>query len=236
MKKYGFFCVFFLLILSLVTSCLGDSGQKIFMGNYPGVVVKRNDSVKIHLKGGDVVYSSLISADVDDGDGVLIDFSLDYSLPINADSGKVKGFLTVDVSSLTPVPGHDLLAFRTDTSAVLPHEHTLASIQQRNAFILNRFFLFTEHRSDTLPLHFELSYDPDQVITDKVYDLFLRVAKEVESPSALQLKTQYNTFNISDLSHRETDSLLFRIHYVTGFNKDSTQISWVATPIYRFAL
>jgi hypothetical protein len=236
MKNYGLFGVLFLLLLSMGVSCLGDSGQKIFMGNYPGVVVKRNDSVKIHLKGGDVLYSSRISADVDDGECVLIDFALDYGLPENSDSGRVKGFLTADISNVTPVPAHELQAVWTDTSTVLPYEQTLASVQQRNAFNLNRFFLFTEHRSDTLPLRFELSYDPGQVRTDRVYDLFLRLTKEMESPAVTQPKTQYNAFDLSGLSRRETDSLLFRINYVSGFNKDSTQISWGATPVYRFAL
>jgi hypothetical protein len=235
MKKYGLFCAA-LTLLSLVTACLGDSGQKVSMGNYPGVVIKRNDSVKIHLRGNDVVYSPRIATSVDDGDCVIIDFSLDYGRPENADSGRIKGFLTVDVSNVSLVPRQEMNTSLTDTSLMLPNEHTLASIQQRNVFILNRFFLFTEHRGDTLPLHFDLSFDPEQVPADKVYDLFLRVTKNTEAPAATQPNIQYNAFNLTDLRNRETDSLIFRINYVQSFSRDSTQINWGVTPVYRFGL
>jgi hypothetical protein len=217
-------------------SCLGDSGQKIAMGNYPGVVMKRNDSIKIHLKGNDVVYSSRINATLEDGDCVIIDFSLDYGLPENSDSGRTKGFYTVDISAITPVPGQSMRSLLTDTSGVLPNEHTIASVQQRNAFILNRFFLFTEHRADTLPLYFDLSCNPEQIATDGVYDLFLRVTKNIESSAAAQPAIQYNAFDLTDLSNRANDSLRFRINYVQSFNRDSTQINWGVTPVYRFAL
>jgi hypothetical protein len=233
MEKFSWLAV---LSLLFVISCLGDSGQKIAMGNYPGVVMKRNDSVKIHLKGNDVVYSPQINATVEDGDCVIIDFSLDYAIPENSDSGKAKGFYTVDISNVTFVPDHGMRNLLTDTSAILPNEHTIASVQQRSAFILNRFFLFTEHRADTLPLYFELSCNSEQIATDGVYDLFLRVTKDIESSAVAQPTTQYNAFNLTDLSNRVNDSLRFRINYAQGFNRDSTQINWGVTPIYRFAL
>jgi hypothetical protein len=233
MKKFSWLTV---LLLLFVISCLSDSGQKIALGNYPGVVVKRNDSVKIHLKGNDVVYSPRISATVEDGNCVIIDFSLDYGIPENSDSGKVKGFYTVNISNVTLVPDHGMRSSLTDTSVILPNEHMITSVQQRSAFILNRFFLFTEHRADTLPLHFELSCNSELVSIDGVYDLFLRVTKDIESSAAAQPTTQYNAFNLTDLSNRTNDSLHFRINYVQGFNRDSTRINWGVTPIYRFAL
>jgi hypothetical protein len=236
MRKNAVFGVLFAILLPFVTSCLREGGQKVSMGNYPGVAIKRNDSIKIYLKGNDVVYSPRINSNVENEDCVIIDFILDYDKPENSDSGKIKGFLTVDISNVEFVPSHDLQTKLTDTAVILSGEHTIASVQQRNAFILNRFFLFTEHPADTLPLRFELSYDPYQATTDKVYDLFLRVTKIMESPYAPQLKTQYNAFNLTDLRNRETDSLIFRINYARGFNRDSTQIDWAATPIYRFAL
>ncbi|MDR1919691.1 MAG: hypothetical protein LBQ65_08615 [Tannerellaceae bacterium] len=236
MKKHSSLSVFFLLLLSFVSSCLSEDGQKIALGNYPGVVVKRNDSIKIYLKGHDVVYSPRAEANVDDGDCVILDFSLDYSKPENADSGKVKGYLTIEITNITPVPSQTLQSVLTDTSSVLPNEHTLASIQERNAFILNRFFLYSEHRSDTLPLRFNLSYDPSLPRMDKTYDLFLRVSKITDEGSGVQPNIQFNAFDLTDLSRNETDSLFFRINYVQGFNKDSTQINWSSTPVYRFSL
>ncbi|MDR1356072.1 MAG: hypothetical protein LBJ58_00185 [Tannerellaceae bacterium] len=236
MNKNALFGVLFALLFPFVTSCLREGGQKVLMGNYPGVAVKRNDSVKIHLKGNDVVYSPQVNSSIDDGDCVIIDFSLDFGTPENSDSGRLKGFLTVDISNVEYVPGHDLRSELTDTATILPGEHAVAAIQQRNIFILNRFFLFTEHSADTLPLRFELSYDPYRAVTDKVYDLFLRVTKISESAAAPQPKTQYNAFNLTDLANRTTDSIVFRINYARGFSRDSTQINWAVTPTYSFAL
>jgi hypothetical protein len=237
MKRHHIFCFFAVVIATLlIISCLSDSGQKISMGGYPGVVVKRNDSAKVYLKGHDVVYSSRINSNVNDGDCVIIDFSLDYGEPENSDSGRTKGFFTVDITHITSVPSQDILTILTDTSVVLPNEHTIASVQERNAFILNRFFLFTEHRDDTLPLHFELSYDPNQQRTNGIYELFFRVTKITEATPTAQPKVQYNAFNLTDLSKKEIDSLTFRINYVQSFNTDSTQINWVSGPVYRFAL
>ena len=199
--------------------------------------MKRNDSVKIHLKGHDVVYSSRInSTNVNDGACVIIDFSLDYGIPENSDSGRTKGFFTVDITQLRPVASQDLLAALTDTSAVLPNEHTIASMQERSALILNRFFLFTEHSNDTWPLHFELSYDPGRQKTNGIYELFFRVTKIPEATPAAQPKVQCNAFNLAELSKKETDSLIFRINYAQSFNMDSTQINWTSGPVYRFAL
>jgi hypothetical protein len=236
MKKYRSLYVFLPLLLSFITSCLSEDGQKISLGNYPGVVVKRNDSTKIYLKGHDVVYSPQANVNVDNGDCVILDFSLDYGKPENSDSGKVKGYLTIDISRITPVPSQSIHSVLTDTSAVLPNEHTLSSVQERNAFILNRFFLYTEHRSDTLPLSFNLSYDPNQARTDQTYDLFLRVSKIMDAASGAQPNIQYNAFDLTDLCRKETDSLFFRINYIQSFNKDSTQRNWSVTPVYRFPL
>jgi hypothetical protein len=238
MKRHTIlFCILAVVAMSLILSCLSDSGQKISMGGYPGVVMKRNDSVKIRLKGRDVIYSSRInSANVNDGDCVIVDFSLDYGASENSDSGRAKGFFTVDITQLTPVASQDLLATLTDTSLVLPNEHTIASVQQRSALILNRFFLFTEHRDDTLPLHFELSYDPVRQKTDGIYELFFRATKIPEAIPSAQPKLQYNAFNLTELSKKETDSLIIRINYVQSFNMDSTQINWTSGPVFRFAL
>ncbi|MDR2811096.1 MAG: hypothetical protein LBB84_11185 [Tannerellaceae bacterium] len=236
MKRYNIYGIFSLLALSAVTSCLSEGGQIVSLNGYPGVVQKRNDSTKIYLKGNDIIYSPQTNVSVDHGDCVMIDFTLDYSKPENSDSGRVKGFLTVDISNVLPVSAYPLHNVPTDTSVVLANEHTISSVQQRNAFILNRFFLYTEHRSDMLPLHLDLSYNPNQTLTDKTYELFLRVTKDTEATPAAQLQVQCHTFDLTELSGRETDSLIFRIHYVQGFNKDSTQMTWSSTPVYRFPL
>jgi hypothetical protein len=235
MTKGGFYCILLIMAATIGTSCLSESGQKVNLGNYPGVADKRGDSLFFYLKGKNRVYSPVGGANVDQGDCVIVDFTLDYGMSENADSGKIKGYLTVNITKMSPVPLHELSDAPADTSAALPNEQTITSVQQQNAFILNRFFLFTQHKTE-LPLHFELSYDPQQITTDKVYDLFLRVASLADEAPSVQPATQYNAFNLEELSHKETDSLFFRINYIQSFNKDSTLLIWATTPVYRFAL
>ena len=236
MTKNGFYCILSVLSLSLVTSCFSDGGQKVNLGNYPGVVVKRKDSAYFHLKGNTVVYSSKANSGVDNGDCVILDFTLDYGLKENADSGSVRGFYTVNITKTIPVPNYDLLVEKTDTSALLPNEQIISSIQQGNTFILNRLFLYTNHPVDTLPLNFALSYNPQQTTTDHVYDLFLRVSHKTDAAVGTQPTVQYNAFNLEELSRKETDSLFFRINYIQSVNKDSTQLLWKSSDVYRYGL
>ncbi|GHT38064.1 hypothetical protein FACS189435_4290 [Bacteroidia bacterium] len=234
MKKKNIYAVL-VVALALAVSCMSEGGQKVSVGNYPGVVVKHGDSAFIYLKGHEMIYSATGLQNLNDGDCVIADFLLDYSLKENADSGKVKGFLTVSLKKVTPLPQLPLSATLTDTATALPGERVISSVYGQEAFILDKFFLFTAHRPDSFPLLFNLSYDP-KMAEEEVYDLYLRVNVEESEAKASQPLTQANAFLLEELSRRETDSLFFRINYVRQFNADSTVISWASTPVYRYSI
>ena len=96
MKRISLFILYSLLAVIFVTSCLGDSNQKITIANQPGVAMKSSNEVKIQLKDSIFIYSSQLSG-VDNGDCLLLKYNLDYSLGANSDSGRQTGFFTVDL-------------------------------------------------------------------------------------------------------------------------------------------
>lgn len=216
---------------ALAVSCLANGGQQVSLNNYPGVVSVRNDSTYIYLKGGDVIYAAS-GGNAADGDCVIANFTLDYGLSQNADSGRIKGFLTANITGLTSVPQHNLQTTLGDTSSIRADERAVG-VLSLNAFIRDYFFLFTTHAADSLPLNFDLSCNPHPA-ADGAYDLFLRVNAQTDQNKASQPTTQYNAFNFGALGEG-TDSLRFRLHYVTGFSGD-TAVKWAVTPLYRFGL
>lgn len=221
----------------VLTGCLGESGETISLGNYPGVATMRGDSMFLLVKGGEMLFpKSGMSASLMDGDCVIADFLLDRSLKENADSGKVKGFMTVDIKRVTPVAVSALRTELTDTARAISGERIISSVYDLNAFIRDRFFLFTGHRADSLPLAFDLSCNADYVDAGGVFDLFLRVFPKSGEGGASQPTAVVNVFNLDALSSRAGDSLFFRINYVRQFNADSSLIGWGMTPTFRYGI
>ncbi|MDR2533192.1 MAG: hypothetical protein LBC81_00175 [Tannerellaceae bacterium] len=218
-------------IAALAVSCLGEGGDRIKIGNYPGVAARHGDSTFIYLKGREKVYAASGANSLNPDDCLLIDFMLDYSRPENADSGRIKGFLTIELQKAVPVERHTLLNAATDTSQALPAERTLLSVLAQHAFIRNKFFLFTTHPTDSLPLQFNLYCDPASPKTNGAYDLYLRIIPRSDGAVASEPATIVNAFAMDMLSSREPDSLFFRIHYPTRINAG---ISWGTTGEFRF--
>jgi hypothetical protein len=222
-------------IVALAASCLGDGGNTIMVGNYPGVVEKHGDSVYIYLKGNELVYVPRGAGALNHGEAVLIDFLLDHSLPENADSGRIKGYLTIDLQRASSLPQYALTDALNDTSKAIQGERMLSSVLAQNAFIRDRFFLYTNHPADSLPLQFNMYCDLQSPRTDGVYDLYLRISPAEGLPAAQPLNRAI-AFDISKLSSRETDSLFFRILYVNRINAQAPALSWSSTEVYRFGI
>ena len=221
------------IIAAFAISCLGEGGDKIQVGNYPGVAAKHGDSTFIYLKGHERVYAASGANSLNDDDCVLIDFMLDYNRTENADSGRIKGFLTIDLQRAIQVEKYQLLNTATDTSQVLPAERALSSVLEQHAFIRNKFFLFTNHPADSLPLQFNLYCNPASPKTNGAYDLYLRIISRADGAVASQPTTSVNAFALDELSNRETDSLFFRIHYITNANAG---VNWGSTGEFRFLI
>jgi hypothetical protein len=249
MKKIGLFIPYSLLAVILITSCLGDSNQKITIANQPGVVMKSGNEVKVQLKDSIFVYSSRLSG-VDNGDCLLLKYNLDYGMGVNADSGRQAGFFTVDIIETSAVPQHPLLN-ELDTTTTFKSERLIREIQQGHAYILDRLFLYTIHPVDSFQLQnlFELAYNAKRepsgldANNNPVYNLYLRIFK---NPGAEEQKTSapdrlfINAFNLSEIAAKEKsagrDSLFLKINYISSFNKDTSSITDWASIQYAVSL
>jgi hypothetical protein len=225
-----------MVLATMSVSCLSDSGQEVVLNNYAGVAMVRNDSTYVVLRGGDVIYPKSGMNGVTDGDCFLLDFSIDYGLKENTDSGAIRGFLTADIKQRSPIVQYNLVIPLQDTLTILTGERAVTSILQYDAFIRDRLFLVTSHPADSLPRVFSLSGN-NAMATDGTLDLYLRVYARTEQSTSSQPTTEYNAFNLESLglSASGADSAFFRIHYAQGFQGD-TAVTWGVSPVYRFAL
>jgi hypothetical protein len=226
------------LAVIFVTSCLGDSNQKITIANQPGVAMKSSNEVKIQLKDSIFIYSSQLSG-VDNGDCLLLKYNLDYSLGANSDSGRQAGFFTVDLIEASGVPLY-MLQNELDTATMFKSERLIREIRKGYAYILDRLFLYTIHPVDSFQLQnlFELAYnakkEPSGVDgnNNPVHNLYLRIFK---NPDAEEQKTSapdrlfINAFNLSDIAAKERaagkDSLFLKINYISSFSRDTSSIT-----------
>lgn len=249
MKKIGLFIIYSTLAVVFITSCLGDSNQKITIANQPGVVMKTGDEIKVQLKDSIFIYSSQLSG-VDNGDCLLLKYSLDYGLGVNADSGRQAGFFTVDLNEAAGVPQFTI-ENELDTLSMFKNERLIAEIQERYAYILDRLFLYTTHSVDSFQLqnYFELAYNAKEEPSttndnnQPVYNLYLRVFKYTdveEQRTSNPDKLYINAFNLSGIAAKEKaagkDSLYLKINYIRSFNKDTTSITDWASINYNISL
>ncbi|MDH6304145.1 hypothetical protein M2459_000857 [Parabacteroides sp. PF5-5] len=249
MKKYTLFCIYSLLSVILITSCLGDSGHSITVANQPGVVIVSNNETKIQLKDSTFIYSSSFASGYDNGDCFIFTYDLDYNTPENSDSGKQKGYYTVTIKQAQPISPLYPLEAGLDTAQAYQNERML-TLEQRHAFIYNRLFLYTKHKVDSFQLQnfFELTYNkPNEPKVDesnrRIYNLYLRVFKNtsvteerVSNPESLFI----NTFDLQEIADKEKslgkDSLYINLHYVSSFSNNTPTVSSWGESLYGLSI
>ena len=232
--------------LVVLNSCLGDPATQLTMANQAGVVVTGYGPGKAIYTKGDVVVSSedFQTANVEDGECVLFDYSIDYGLAENADGGANKGYMTATIyeNTLSEVGQWGLFNTLTDTSVVVEDELLLSSLQARSSYIRGNLFLFTEMSSHKPAQEdsFALSYDPNQVLgNDLVYNLYLRTIRTAADADSVKGESMIIpcAFNIEDFvesfaQKNEANEVKFRINYANGFGKDSLSVIWKGSEVF----
>lgn len=229
--------------LSMLSSCLGDPATSLTLANQAGVVGTEPLKV-VYVKGGDIVSSEdFQKANVDDGECILLDYSIDMGLAGITDNGITYKAATIYQNTIKEVPQWPLSNQLTDTVTPVKNEQSLSTVQARSAFIQGKLFLFTE-MSDHGPSQvdsFALSYDPAQKLGDqKIYDLYLQMikikpdtlpGKSMTVPCAFDL--QEFVRNAATTQEGGVEQIKFRINYASGFNKDTTEYTgWKSTDPY----
>lgn len=233
------------LCLVVLSSCLGDPATQLTMANQTGVVATNMGSAGkvIFVKGGDVISSEEFqNANVEDGECILFDYSIDYGLAENADGGANTGYMTATIyeNTISNVPQWRLFDTLADTLAVDKNELLLSSLQDRSAYIRGNLFLFTEIGNHTAGQRdsFALSYDPEQTLdSEQVYSLYLRTIRTESDSAKAQTMIIPCAFNIQDFVDKaagksSNGEVKFRVNYASSFGKDSLSINWKSSNVF----
>ena len=240
MKKSGLYGLVSMALFCL-TSCLGEGGDGITLAAQAAVVDVEKVQL-LHLKGGDKVSSETFQKETYDvGECFLVDFSIDYTLAENSETGlKEQGYYTATLSQKIPVEKWPVANMLTDTSTILENERSLSTINQRSAYVKGSFFIFPELNGqlDGVKYTFDMSYDPAmptlQMEEDqKAYVLYLRTQATDEEatgsaslliPNAFELKQFVDKIK-SKTESGQTEAYVI-VRYAKSVDETSGKIAW----------
>lgn len=234
--------------LIVLSSCLGDPATQLTMANQAGVVVTGYGPGKAIYTKGDVVVSSsdFQNANVEDGECILFDYSIDYGTANKMGTGTDTSYTEAVIyeNTISEVSRWNFYDVLTDTAVVAKEELLLSSLQARSAYIRGNLFLFAEmsnHPANQVD-SFSLSYDPTKLLTDdKIYSLYLRTIRiKADTTTSGESMIIPCAFNIDDLvkeaEKNNSDELKFRINYAYSFGKDSASINWKSSDVFTIDL
>ena len=233
--------------LVVLNSCLGDPATQLTMANQAGVVVTGYGPGKAIYTKGDVVVSSedFQNANVENGECILFDYSIDYGVANNMGAGTDTSYTEAIIyeNTISEVNRWNFYNTLTDTSIVAKDELLLSSLQARSAYIRGNLFLFTEmsnHPTNQVD-SFSLSYDPDNLLgDDNIYSLYLRTIKIKADTTRGESMIIPCAFDIEELvkeaEKNNSDELKFRINYAYSFGKDSASINWKSSDVFTIDL
>ncbi|CDD14182.1 hypothetical protein HMPREF1078_03048 [Parabacteroides merdae CL09T00C40] len=233
--------------LVVLNSCLGDPATQLTMANQAGVVVTGYGPGKAIYTKGDVVVSSedFQNANVENGECILFDYSIDYGVANNMGAGTDTSYTEAIIyeNTISEVNRWNFYNTLTDTSIVAKDELLLSSLQARSAYIRGNLFLFTEisnHPANQVD-SFSLSYNSDKLLgDDNIYSLYLRTIRIKADTTRGEAMIIPCAFNIEDLVKKaeknHSDELKFRINYAYSFGKDSASINWKSSDVFTIDL
>ena len=233
--------------LVVLNSCLGDPATQLTMANQAGVVVTGYGPGKAIYTKGDVVVSSedFQNANVENGECILFDYSIDYGVANNMGAGTDTSYTEAIIyeNTISEVNRWNFYNTLTDTSIVAKAELLLSSLQARSAYIRGNLFLFTEisnHPANQVD-SFSLSYNSDKLLgDDNIYSLYLRTIRIKADTTRGEAMIIPCAFNIEDLVKKaeknHSDELKFRINYAYSFGKDSASINWKSSDVFTIDL
>lgn len=221
---------FVLSLFVLFTSCLG-SGSNVEDNNAYGVVV-RKDSHLLILEADKYVYSAELLSELNEGDCIY------YRRLINYDVQESNEYLVAEASAHR-VATDAMLRPYVDTANVVRKEFTIDRISPVT-LIDGKLFFWTHHSkvaSDQKNnFHIEYSETPETIDGKRVFNLFVRVVKQLEGEKTESSDDLLNVADISNLIQLEKSegykTLNIKFSYITELNSDSTIAKWGSHDLY----
>lgn len=240
MKKTSLLGVFFLSVMLMFTSCLGDGSNVI---EYPalGVVTTHPTTFQKVIDVGGIYYYAPDFLDKSDGSCWWIYYQLDKDSDDNANAGQT-GIYTVTILNKYEYERHNASYMLTDTTKLLEKELAIIHPAYNNGIGYIKGRLFLEHalnQPNKQQNDWDLSYNSQNMFEEengeRVYECYIRATIKTESsnsaenqliPCAYYMKDFFETAARKEKSDNKT-SMSFRIHYVSEIKDE--KITWAKT-------
>ncbi len=230
--------ILFVCLAGLAFSCMGESEQQTIYQRLG--VVQAQPAATVHT-----IDRYRITSPAFEGLSAGNCYRLDFKAILSDNpQGEI---YNVDVLRMDTIPVWSFADAFTDTTVILDGEMRLKSIKvnKQNNYLDGRLFVYTTRDSFYLDEieRYELSYNWDEVKDrdangNYIYDLFLRFTQSEGTDTIRAAGTLYaNAFILDDFLRRASekeqaagkDSVIMRMNYVKGYNRDSTAWTWTAS-------
>lgn len=240
-----------IICISLLCSCLGESGDMIRFSSRRAVV-QETPCKSLWVRDDSIPQGYLITspeleqrADLREGDCCLVEYRIDYAATLE------QGAYPVELWSCDTIAKIPLVAAPADTAKMLDHEQFVSPAFGKSIFMKGRCFLQMQ-LDDYQPTRkdlFSFTYDPQQPVVQagdkRLYRLYLRSYKDQPQDTirpSQQVVQKALVFDrlIEEVGASEkeqgADSLHFVIHYPRSFNTDTTALLWATSDTFSISL
>ena len=243
MKKTSLLGVFFLSVMLMFTSCLGD-GSNVSSGTVIGVVRFDTETFRNVLDVSE--YQSLYSIafkDMNEGDCCTVYYELDMDDPENqSEKLQLNKYYTIKVLNKASISKYNISNSLTDTTKLLTNEISIDNpiYGNSNFYIKGNLFLVHEFDEPTDQKSlWNISYDPKNMVAgegkDKVYNVYIRATNTGTQSTKLTYQTNaYNMgYYLKQIANQEknlnNESFKLNFNYVSEI-KDSIFV-WKANTL-----
>lgn len=245
MKKINLYCMAVVAVLVLLTSCLGDSGNRNESRNGQ-FAVARTDSktfktvLDVNYYGA--IYSPAAELQVTPGNCYAVDYEIDFSSPENANAA-TNGYYVATIGNIQELDKGSAIPQITDTTALMENEQVINDLGVMIGGYIDGYMLIAAklNQLKSQQTQWNLYYDMSQEVKqnssgERYYDMFVRVIKRVDGEGTTPSETlEYRVYEIKrfvdECLRKEKEAgkteCIFRINYLKSINeKDSTDLKW----------
>lgn len=252
MKMCKIWAVMAIAVVTLLTSCLGDSSTKTESYDVPGVVTFYKNKYMVLTAQGYLYSPALITqTTVSDGDCVLVSYLFDSGIPENADV-QGSGYATVTLYGLTRLT-NGYVSPQTDITKLLEKEITLkkavmytswpyADYQLGNMFLTSSF-MANKDQVNAWGLYLDPNQEPEASASENgnIYTAYMRAVATTAGTTPASDAYTMNAFNIEyfvntvQAKEKAAGKKYFqlKINYIKDINEDST-FTWTASDVLKF--
>lgn len=249
-----------LLLLLVLTSCMGESGDK--MDFYRNGVLVTQPVQALYTTDGSEGYI-ITSPEIEGLNDAKVGDCFEVEFRGNLTSQPADNLFRVKVKQLTSVPLWSLAKTNEEApdTTRMENEQTITLSLNRTQYIEGRLFMPVElnnYLSEQVD-HFILTYNPDKEPTlkektaatedepaevQRVYELYLRATKEGGPDTLAIKKIQSNAFllesfvkEVGEIERAAgNNELYFRFNYAQRFTTDSTRVQWAQSGLFTIEL